>query len=207
MRRPFVLLETIAMGNIPGLDTLISHLTSGNDADAEAAAQQIAAYGQEGIQRLATILSSADPDERWWVVRSLAEFDHPDASRLIILTLKDTDKAVQQCAALALREKPDPKAVPHLVALLGDDDRLLAHLAADALAAIGPPATKALLEVVENGADLARIESVRALAQYEDHASIPTLFKLLDEDSALLEYWANEGLENMGIGMRFFWPG
>ena len=189
------------------LNTLFSHLTSGDDAHAEAAALQIASYGQEGIQRLATILSSLDPDERWWAIRSLAEFDHPDASRLIIQALKDTDNAVQQCAALALRENPHPKAVPHLVDLLDHEDRLLAHLAANALAAIGPPATKSLLDVVKKGEDLARIEAVRALAQYEDHTSIPTLFKLLDEDSALLEYWANEALENMGIGMMFFRPG
>ena len=192
---------------MPDLNTLISHLTSGDDTDAEAAAPQIAQYGDEGLQRLATLLSSADPDERWWVVRSMATFDHPDASRMIVQALNDEDNAVQQCAALALREKPHPDAIPGLVALLGNEDRLLAHLASDALAAIGKPATQALLEVVKSGEQLARLEAVRALAQYEDYDSVSALFKLLDEDSALLEYWANEGLENMGIGMTFFKPG
>jgi hypothetical protein len=29
---------------------------------------------------------------------------------------------------------------------------------------------------------------------------------LLDSDSAVLEHWASEGLEKMGVGMSFFSP-
>jgi HEAT repeat protein len=51
-----------------------------------------------------------------------------------------------------------------------------------------------------------RLEAVRALAYIGDKRSIPQLFQALDEDSAMLEYWANEGLQKMGIGMMFYKP-
>ena len=97
-------------------------------------------------------------------------------------------------------------AAPALVAMLGDPDRLCAELAADALVAIGAPAVEALLEVLENGSPQARLGAARALAQIGDERAIPAFFSLLDDDSALLEYWAGEGLERMGIGMLFFDP-
>ena len=39
-----------------------------------------------------------------------------------------------------------------------------------------------------------------------DTRAIPELYKMLDSDSALLEYWASDGLERMGVGMVFFAP-
>jgi len=32
------------------------------------------------------------------------------------------------------------------------------------------------------------------------------LMKALEEDSALMEFWAQEGLERLGVGMLFFKP-
>jgi hypothetical protein len=32
------------------------------------------------------------------------------------------------------------------------------------------------------------------------------MFAALNEDSALIEYWANEGLDRMGVGMKLFAP-
>jgi HEAT repeat protein len=52
----------------------------------------------------------------------------------------------------------------------------------------------------------ARIQAARALALIGDTRAIPELFNALDGDSALLEYWAGEGLEKMGVGMVFFTP-
>jgi NADPH-dependent ferric siderophore reductase len=47
---------------------------------------------------------------------------------------------------------------------------------------------------------------MRVLALVGDKSSIPALFEALDSDSMLIEYWANEGLERMGVGMVFFKP-
>lgn len=181
-------------------------LTGGNDERAEAAARQLAAAGPALLPALQELLASHDPDRRWWAVRVLAEIVDHRVLPLLLKAFGDTDRSVRQCAALALRQRPAAEAVPALVQALGDSDRLLAHLAADALIANGEAAVPALLEVVQNGSQAARLEAIRALAAIGDTRAIPALFNALDEPSALIEYWAEQGLERMGVGMMFFKP-
>lgn len=188
-------------------EKLLENLFSGDDTLAEPSAIRMAEHGEKAISFLIPSLESPNPDERWWTIRALAEFKNVDLADHFIDGLEDEDLAVQQCAALALRNHPDPYAIPELIALLKEQDPLLVRLAADALAAIGEPATKPLLQVVTHSKiKRARLNAVRALAIIGDKASIAVLFRLMDEDSALLEYWASEGLDKMGIGMRFFSP-
>jgi HEAT repeat protein len=189
------------------LDALVSQLTGGEDKAAEDAVKRLAGHGKEAIPPLAAVFKGGDADARWWALRALAEIKEPEAAEILIEGLADTEESVRHCAGLALRENPHKAAIPALAALLGDDDRMLAQLASDALAAIGSEATDALLDAVGNGSQAARIEAVRALAGIRDLRAVSTLFRLLDEDSAMLEYWANEGLERMGIGMTFFGTG
>ncbi len=185
---------------------LLAELTSGDEERAEAALKGFAGLGPKGVQVLQELLDDENADKRWWAVRALAEIRDADVSEGLRRGLRDKESFVQQCAAIALRERPHATAIPELVKLLGSEDRMLAHLAADALIAAGKAATAALLEVVEKGEQPARLEAVRALASIGDTDSVAALFKLLDSDSALMEYWANEGLEKMGIGMAFFNP-
>jgi len=85
---------------------------------------------------------------------------------------------------------------------------LLAHLAADALIAIGAAAVPNLLQTLKSDhSQAARLEAVRALARIGDQRSIPALFETLDKESALIEYWADEGLQRMGVGIILFKPG
>ena len=93
-----------------------------------------------------------------------------------------------------------------LVEAISDGDPLLASLAADALVAIGGPAVPYLLEVMGNGSHSARLHAVRALALIGDDRAIPALFAALDQYSAVMQYWAEQGLERMGVGMVFFKP-
>jgi HEAT repeat protein len=186
---------------------LIRDLTSGDDGRAEAAARQVPALGCQILPHLRALLSSPQADSRWWAARSLAEVDDPRVPELLQTALHDSDLSVRQCAALALRCQPDARAVPDLIAMLDAEDRLLARLAADALVAIGEAAVPALLEVMGRAPQAARLEAVRALSRIGDHRSIPVLFAALDEASALVEYWADQGLERMGIGMVFYRPG
>jgi len=60
--------------------------------------------------------------------------------------------------------------------------------------------------IMLQGDPLVRIEVVRALSKLGDQRAIPALFEALDDSSALIEYWASEGLEKMGVGMVFFKP-
>jgi HEAT repeat protein len=182
-------------------------LLCGDDDKAEAAAQQLASRGASALPALEQLLGSTDADARWWALRTLAEIDDSRVPLLLQSSLHDPNPAVRQCAALALRQHPYPQAIPDLVECLGVSDRLLAHLAADALIAAGPEAVPALLEVMQNGSQAARLKAVRALALIEDQRAIPVLFRALDDQSALVSHWADEGLQRMGVGMSFFKPG
>ena len=66
--------------------------------------------------------------------------------------------------------------------------------------------SRSLLDAMQHGEHLARLEAVRALAKIGDQRAIPALFEALDDSSALIEYWASEGLEKMGVGMVFYKP-
>ena len=205
----------------PTLEELFIELTTclrmqgGDDERAEQAAKALAQFGESALPGLQALLASPVEDDRWWAVRTLAEIDHESREKgekhesvldLLIGAAADESADVRQAAFLGLRLHPDPAAIAVLITALADPDSLCASMAADALVAIGSEAVPALLEVVEVGSQPARLEAVRALAEIKDPRAIQTLIAVLDEDSALLEYWASQGLEDMGVGTAFFLP-
>lgn len=186
---------------------LLDELSCGEDKRAEAALSHLAAWGPEAVEALRGRLSSPEADVRWWAVRGLAEVRAEGVPELLVKSLTDVDKSVRWCAGLALRKNPSEKAISALSKLLEDEDALTRRLAGDALAASGAPAVPLLVEILQTGKLAARIEAVRALAKIGDERAIPALFTALDDSSALIEYWASEGLEKMGVGMVFYHPG
>jgi HEAT repeat protein len=136
----------------------------------------------------------------------LAEIPGEQAAGKLEQALSDPDPAVRQCAALGLGKQCAPRAIPALLQAMHDSDSLVARLAANALAAIGAPAVEPILELIKNAPQQVQLEAARVLALIADPRAIPVLFNALDGDSMLLEYWANEGLERMGVGMAFFKP-
>jgi len=188
------------------LTGLLARLTSGDEAQAQDACLRLAEIGQEAAGPLKELAANPNPDQRWWALRALAEMPAVDAAPEMLRGLADSDPAVRQCAALGLQRHPSERAIPALISAMDDSDSLAARLAANALAAAGPLAVPALLDVMQNGSSIARLEAARALALIGDTRAIPALFQALDGDSMLLEYWANEGLERMGVGMVFFKP-
>lgn len=190
------------------LDDLLAQLISGDDTKAEQAAQLLPDFGDTAYQKILANLNHSDPDVRWWSVRVLCNFNRPEISKIFIEKLSDESKAVRQCAALGLSIHPDAGAVPALIKLLSEDDTLLPRLAGNALIEIGKEATPELLKLLNDEASprQEKLEATRALALIGDTDAIATLFELIDNDSALLGYWANQGLDNMGVGMAFFDP-
>ena len=185
---------------------LLADLTDSDDERAEAAARALPAYGQEAVAALRELATDPQADRRWWAVRALAEIPDPGVPALLRKALGDPDASVRQCAALACHRHPDPASIPPLIGALSDGDRLCASLAADALAGMGGDAVPALLEALESGPQAARLEAVRALALIADKRAIPALMGAFQEGSALMEYWANEGLERMGLGLVYLEP-
>jgi len=189
-----------------GLFEVLDELSCGEDERAEAALTHLSSWGSEAVNILQDRLHNPEADVRWWAVRGLAEVQDERVPALLVKALGDEDKGVRWCAGIALRSHPSEKATPALIQLLSDEEALTRRLAGDALVAVGSPVVPELMEVMQAGEHVARLEAVRALAKIGDERSIPTLFSALDGGSALIEYWANEGLEKMGVGMVFYKP-
>lgn len=188
------------------VETLVAELTSGDEARAEAAAHELGGRAAAALRALRPLLSEPDSDTRWWALRALAGLDLPEAAVLLCEGLGDPTLEVRQCAALGLRYHPIPEAVPALCEALLEEERLLGRLASDALVQVGSPAVLPLIELLDRAPPSSRVEIVRALALIADRRAIPALFNALDDPSALVEHWAEEGLTRMGIGMSYFRP-
>ena len=188
------------------LSVLISQLSCGEDEQAEQALSHLADRGPEVVAALEERLSYPEAEVRWWAVRALAEVQDERVPELLVQALADPDKGVRWCAGLALRMHPSSQASLALVGMLAESDALTRRLAGDALVAIGSQVVPQLLESMQHGEQQVRLEAVRALGRIGDQRTIPALIEALDDNSALIEYWASEGLEKMGVGMVFFRP-
>jgi phycocyanobilin lyase beta subunit len=187
------------------LRALLVELTCGDDTRAEAAVLELAGRGAEILPSMKALLDSQEVDARWWVIRTLAQMAEPPSDWLVA-ALTDPADEVRQCAALALYHHPEGNAIPGLIRLLADLEPVCAEVAADALIATGSEALPALLAILENGSHKARLEAVRALACIGDPRAIPALMAALEEDSLSMQFWAEEGLERLGLGMVYLKP-
>jgi HEAT repeat protein len=188
------------------LNEQLAILSRGDDAQAEEACLRLAQMGPIAAESLNELAASPNPEIRWWALRTLTELPSADSVPALLRALNDPNPAVRQCAALGLGCHPTPLAVPALIQAMTDGDSLVIRLAANTLAVIGGEAVPPLLELMQNGPSIASLEAARALALIGDTRAIPAMFQALDGDSILLEYWASEGLERMGVGMVFFKP-
>jgi HEAT repeat protein len=82
----------------------------------------------------------------------------------------------------------------------------VARLAADGLSRFGAPAVPALIEGLQSEDVARRAGAARALCAIQSTESIPALYAALDDPSAFVTYYAEEGLRRMGVGMIFFEP-
>jgi HEAT repeat protein len=186
------------------LDAAIADLQSTDEARSESAATRLPSFGHQALKALLLLSTSPVADTRWWVVRALAGFAEPEARSALIGALADADVSVRQCAALSLREQPSPEALPALAAAMADDDPLVSRLAADAMAACGPPAVAYLDVALRSEHPRVRIEAARALAGLRDPSALPALYAALRDPTPLVEHWASQGLEALGQGMVYF---
>lgn len=185
--------------------TLLADLSSGDEERAEAAATRLAQAGEAVLPALEPLLHSDITDERWWAVRTVAQMEAPPVDWLI-RALADGSSEVRAAAALGLSTHPADKAAPALVGALQDEDSIVAVLAVNALSSLGQAAVPALLEAFPTSNRGGKIQIMRALSELRDHRSIPLMMKVIEEESAMLRYWAEEGLERLGLNMVYIKP-
>lgn len=187
------------------LQDLLKDLTSGDETRAEEAVHSLIRLDEEAIPALLDLTRSSDVDHRWWGLRVLAQSPHAKAEWLVPF-LNDPAREVRQCAALGLAIKPEEGAIQPLVQALSDEDSMVSSLAVNALVKIGKAAVPSLIDVVKNASQSARIHALRALAEIRDHRAIPVMMKVMEENSALLQHWAKEGLDRLGLDMVYIKP-
>ena len=190
---------------MPDLSSLLADLLSGDEARAESAVPQLAALGLQALPALLEAGRSEEADHRWWVVCSLAGSPAASAEHLLPF-LKDPSAEVRQAAALGLGAHPDESAVPELIRSLYDPDPMVGSLAGNALTRIGSASVPALIDVLASAPKGVRILALRALVELKDHRAIPAMMNVLQEDSAVLGHWAQEGLERLGLDMVYIKP-
>ena len=180
-------------------------MISGNESRAENAVPALIELGEEAFPALRELTHSSEADHRWWSLRVLAQSPQAQTEWLVPF-LSDPAREVRQCAALGLAIKPGESAVRPLVQALSDEDSMVSSLAVNALVKIGNPAVPALIDVVKSAPQSARIHALRALAEIRDHRAIPVMMKVMEEDSVLLQHWAKEGLDRLGLDMVYIKP-
>lgn len=190
---------------MPILDELLADLTSGDEVRAEKAVPDLVGLGEVAFLPLRDLLNSRDADYRWWALRTLAQSPQARTEWLLPL-LNDSAPEVRQAAALGLCNHPDETATRPLIRALSDEDSMVSDLARSALIVIGKPAIPSLLEVLKDASQRARINALRAVAEIGDYSAIPALMAALEDDSVMLQHWAEEGLERLGLNMIYLKP-
>ena len=186
---------------------LLDELLSSEEARAEKAVVALIEAGPDAIPALLDLAHSSDVDSRWWAIRTLAQSPLCQTEWLIPFLLNDSAPEVRQCAALGLAVKPEAVAIRPLVQALSDADAMTANLAMKALVKIGKDSVTALIECIKGkSSQSARILALRALAELRDHRAIPVMMQVMEEDSVLLQHWAKEGLERLGLDMVYIKP-
>jgi len=188
------------------LQDLLDELLSGDETRAENVVPALIELGQDAIPALMDLTGSSNIDSRWWALRTLAQSPHLRSEWLVPFLLNDPAPEVRQCAALGLAATADESAIQPLVEALSDKDSMTGSLVMNALIKIGKPAVPALLESMQSKVQSARILALRALAEIKDHRAIPVMMQVMDEESVLLQHWAKEGLERLGLDMVYIKP-
>jgi HEAT repeat protein len=181
-------------------------LREGTEEQREKAAIALGRLGTRALPSLADLVTSHDPDARWWAARALAEVGGRESVSLLAGILDDPDPDVRACACLALGRVGGEPAAQALVARLADDSPFVASIAADALGMIGESAVSALADCLDAEQAHTRLLAVRALGRIRSQAAIGPLFGVLDDSSYLVRHYAQEALEALGVGMVFFSP-
>jgi HEAT repeat protein len=184
---------------------LLDELFSGDDSRAVAAARRA---GEAELSSLLEALKQPDPDRRWWATCALAYVPGDRATEALIGLVTDADPNVRAAAVHGLGQRNAPDVISLLLFTLADPSDYLARLAADSLIRVGKPAVPSLVHALAQDAQpRVRANAARALAMIGDTGAIPALFRALEDDSALVQSWAEEGLERMGVGQVYFKPG
>ena len=182
---------------------LLAAIAADDDEQAETLALQLTAAAEPALLNLAR---AGNADQRWWAVRALAHCGTPNALPVLATTLTDVDATLRVVAAMslgALSTRLGAVLTPHLpelAARLGDEEGAVRQAAADALVQCGDAAVEPLVGVLRfSDHQGARSRAAYALRKIGTPATIPALFRCLNDPNYLVHTYAYEALDEMGL--------
>jgi HEAT repeat protein len=185
------------------LTAIVAAIAADDDERVEELVLQLTAAAEPVLR---TLLANGTPDQRWWAVRALAHCGTEQALPALLTTLTDGEATLRGVAAMALgtlAARLGPALTPHwphLAARLADDDGSVRQAAADALVQGGDTAVEALVDVLRfSSHEGARSRAAYALRKIGTPATVPALFRCLQDPNYLVHTYAYEALDEMGL--------
>jgi HEAT repeat protein len=183
-------------------EQLLVALRNRDDEAAERAVQGLTPTDEPA---LLSWLNAIDSDQRWWGARALAQCGGPAAVQALQTCLTDDDPTLRSVAAFAIGHlyARAPAAVeaalPEVAARLGDEDGAVRQVAADALTLCGDGAVPVLEKVLQGQHEGARTRAAYALRKIATPATIPVLFRSLNDTNYMVHTYAFEALDELGL--------
>lgn len=182
---------------------LLAAIAAADDERAETWVLQLTAAAEPALLAL---LQDGDADQRWWAVRALAHCGTPNALPVLVATLTAEEAALRVVAAMSLgtlATRVGAALTPHLpelAARLADDEGAVRQAAADALVRCGDAAIEPLVAVLRfSQHEGARSRAAYALRKLGTPATVPALFRCLNDPNYLVHTYAYEALDEMGL--------
>ena len=177
------------------LELALSILEMGDFQQRWDIAKVLRQLGNIAILPLIDILEDEDAEEdlRWYAVRTLGEFQHPDAIVSLVELLKSSENQELKAMAASALGQMGTLAITALTQLLAEDETKL--LAVRSLAYIRTQETiTPLLTVVEDAQAVVRSATLEALSSFHDQRVPPVLLNALDDLAAPVRRAAVQGL-------------
>lgn len=185
------------------LSPLLAAIAADDDEQTEALVLQLTAAAEPA---LLTLLQTGNADQRWWAARALAHCGTAQALPALGALLHETAADLRIVAAMALGtlapQHPDV-STPYLTTLaehLADEEGMVRQASADALIQAGDAAIDALVHVLRFSPHQgARSRAAYALHKIGTPATVPALFRCLNDPNYLVHTYAYEALDEMGL--------
>jgi HEAT repeat protein len=174
------------------IDLALQALVEGDFQTRWDLAKVIPGFGAEAISPLAKLLQHPDLELRWFAARILGDIDHPQAVALLVDLLANPEEELQAIASTSLA-KSGQKNIPALIDKLADPaTRLLAVQALSQIRSEEtiPP----LLAVVGDENRLVRTTAIAALHSYSAPEIMPVFVKGLTDSAASVRCESVTGL-------------
>lgn len=179
--------QAIALGDDARTEQSVSALTAADEA---------ALLGQ---------LDQAESEVGWWIIRALAHCGTQAAIPALLAALANPDPSQRAVAALTLGHLYQPDALhaeqllAQLAAHLADEDGFVRQTAADALVRCGDAAVPILTTVLRGDQQGARTRAAYALSKLASMPAAITLYHCLNDPNYMVQSYAYETLEKMGL--------